>query len=175
MCIHWEISDISCIAVSGNSLTSGNSTLYTQCNFGTVTEHNTQQSHVVSTQTTRSIRDFDAWITFPCRKKKKIFVLFSFLFWAALILAFSSMATSLVLTPCSVCRTCVKWGEKVIFFTWQVRPQLGNVLYTEHTNQAKIPSNLHYGVVYIRKYTSHQFHYSSGMRRQTAGQDYGMR
>ena len=32
----------------------------------------------------------------------------------------------------------------VIFFTWQVRPQLGNVLYTEHTNKAKIPSNPHY-------------------------------
>ena len=66
------------------------------------------------------------------------------MFWAALILAFDSVATSLVLTPCSVCRTCVKWGEKVIFFMWQVRPQLGNVLYTEHTNKAKIPSNPHY-------------------------------
>ena len=107
----------------------GTSTLYKQCNFGTVTEHNTTCSiH------TNKVNQFWCLDNISLSQKRSLSS-FPFLFWAALILAFDSMATSLVLTPCSVCRTCVKWGEKVIFFTWQVRPQLGNVLYTAWTHK----------------------------------------
>ena len=70
------------------------------------------------------------------------------MFWVALILAFGSVASYfLVLTQSlqcvqNLCKEVYFLGIAGQIITW--RPQLGNVLYTEHTNQAKIPSNLHY-------------------------------
>ena len=99
-----------------------------QYNFGTVTEHPLIPCSV-HTKKTRSI-NFGAWISFV------IFVL---------------TLTSLVLQCVqNLCRE----GKNRYFLhvagqiiTWRL--QLGNLLYTEHTNQAKIPSNLHYvGGVY---------------------------
>ena len=93
-------------------------------NFGTVIEHNTHQSHVVSTQKTRSI-NFDAWITFVIFSccKKDLCPLFLF---CSGQLYYQPLATSLVLTLCSVYRTCVKRGKTDISLAWQVRSSPGD-------------------------------------------------
>ena len=119
-------------------LTLGNSTLYS-----TSLE---QSLNIIPTIVTCSVHTNMQSILvlgYLSLSQKRSLSSFPFLFRDPLILAFW-------LIPCTQSLQCVQNLCKEVYFlhvageiiTW--RPQLGNVLYNEHTNQAKIPSNLHY-------------------------------